>query len=165
MITIYLKNFNRELTQKIYDEVIDNLNIYNLMCPKCFACHMSKHAYYSRGVKTKSGKIELVVLRVKCEECNSTHAILLSCIIPYQSIQLKDQIRIIKNINVKQLMKDNTCISELNVYYVRRNYRKYFEQRLISHNISLDRNLVYNCFLKFFRNFNQVKWGCNGFYT
>lgn len=165
MITIYLKKFNRELTQEIYDEVISNINTFCLECPRCKAHYMIKHGYYSRGVKTKAGKIKLVVLRVKCKKCGSTHALLLSCIIPYQSIQLKDQLRIIRNKNVRQLMNDNAYINDRNVYYVRKNYRQYFKQMLISKKISINRNPVVNCFKHFCRNFNQIKCGCHGFYT
>lgn len=161
MITIYLNNFNKDISQAIYDDEINKLNINRIQCPKCHQYHMVKHAYYSRGVKTKKGKISLIVLRVKCKECNSTHAVLLSAIIPYSSIQYKDQLRIIKKKNLKELMIDNISIDESDISRVKRNYNKYFKQMLIVNKIQLNNELIINCFKCFKRNFNQIKRGYN----
>lgn len=161
MITIYLQNFNKDINQATYDVEIDKLNINIIKCPKCHQCHMVKHAYYSRKVKTKNGIISLIVLRVKCKECNSTHAILLSTIIPYSSIQYKDQLRIIKNKNLEELMVSNIYIDESDISRVKRNYNRFFKQMLIANKILLNDKLIINCFKYFNRNFNQIKWGYN----
>lgn len=165
MITIYLKNYNREITQKKYDEVIKELSFNTLTCPLCKGHHFVKHAYYSRKVKTKYSYLDLVILRVKCKTCNSTHALLLSCIIPYSSIQLKDQLRIIKGKNIDELMLTNINIDESDVQRVKRNYRKFFKEMLFSFDIALNRELIINCFKYFRRNFLQIKWGYNILYT
>ncbi len=161
MITIYLKNFNKDINQAIYDDEVNKLNTNTIQCPKCHQHHMVKHAYYSRRVKTKKSAISLIVLRVKCKECNSTHAILPSAIIPYSSIQYKDQLRIIKNKNLKELMIDNIYIDESDISRVKRNYNKHFKQMLIANRIILNNELIINCFKCFNRNFNQIKRGYN----
>lgn len=161
MITIYIENFNQEINQTIYDNEINKLNINKIQCPKCHQCHIVKHSYYSRKIKTKESILSLIVLRVQCKECKSTHAVLLSVIIPYSSIQFKDQLRIIKNKNLKDLMISNIYIDESDISRVKRNYKKYFKQMLIANKITLNKKLIINCFKYFNRNFNQIKSGYN----
>lgn len=165
MISIYLENFKNEITQKIYDTIISVLNIHALVCPMCGHCHMTKHAYYSRKVKTTDGIKELVILRVKCENCNSTHALLPSCLIPYQSIQLKDQVVIVKNEKLDELLNVNVYINHDDIKRVRRNYRKHYKEMLEAHGILLDDDLVIKCFKVFKRTFNQIKRGYILLYT
>lgn len=66
-----------------------NINISNFKCPICGAKHsMIRHAYYFRfvisffiGCFITS---RLKILRVKCNSCNCTHAILPGDLIPYK---------------------------------------------------------------------------------
>ena len=46
------------------------------------AC-MSVHGYYWRSVMRPSGTLHPCVCRVKCSECGTTHALLLSSIVPF----------------------------------------------------------------------------------
>ena len=164
MITIYVKDFNEEITQESYDNIINNLDLNTIKC-SCGHYGVTVHGYYDRRVKTVFGSIRLVVMRVKCQTCGKTHAILLSSIVPYQSIQLKDQLRIIMNNNLKELMESNLDIDESNISTVRYNYHHYFKQRLISENIELDSDVVTNCFDLFKRQFLQIKCQTNILYT
>lgn len=157
MITIYVKDFNSEVTQESYDAIIHNLDINTLQCPNCNHFNFKIHGYYDRPVKTSNDLIRLVVMRVKCLSCGRTHAILLSLLVPYQSIQLKEQIRIINNDNIDTLMLDNPFINESDISRVKYNYKHFYSQRLISEKIILDDNITLNSFKYFKRQFLQIK--------
>ena len=156
MITIKcdLDNINQEK----YDEIINNLDFNRLICPKCNHSDLIIHGYYERRLKTRIETIYLRIVRVVCKTCGSTHALLLSCLVPYSSIDLKSHIRIINNDNIVGLMDEISDIDESNVAYVLRMFNRYFKERLLSVNISIsDDDLVFNCFKYFKRQFMQIK--------
>ena len=156
MITIKCDLFN--INQEKYDEIINNLDFNRLICPKCNHSDLIIHGYYSRRLKTKIGTIYLRIIRVICKTCGSTHALLLSCLIPYSSMDLKSHIRIINNDDINDLMNEISDIDESNVAYVKRMFYLHFKQRLLSLSISTsDDNLVFNCFKYFKRQFMQIK--------
>lgn len=159
MITIKcnLDNINQEK----YDEIINNLDFNRLICPKCNHSDLIIHGYYTRRLKTKIGTIYLRIIRVICKTCGSTHALLLSCLVPYSSVDLKSHIRIINNDDINGLMEEISDIDESNIAYVLRMFNRYFKERLLSVSISIDSNLVFNCFKYFKRQFMQIKCTSN----
>ena len=158
MITIKcdLDNINQEK----YDEIINNLDFNRLICPKCNHSDLIIHGYYTRRLKTKIGTIYLRIIRVICKTCGSTHALLLSCLVPYSSVDLKSHIRII-NDDINGLMDEISDIDESNAAYILRMFNKHYKQRLLSVSISIDSNLVFNCFKYFKRQFMQIKCTSN----
>ncbi|MFQ6823289.1 MAG: DUF6431 domain-containing protein [Agathobacter sp.] len=46
-------------------------------------------------MKVPDGKLCFRICRVRCESCRKTHALLLSSMVPYSQISLKDQISVI----------------------------------------------------------------------
>ena len=160
MITIKcdLDNINQEK----YDEIINNLDFNKLICPKCNHSDLIIHGYYTRRLKTKIGTIYLRIIRVICKTCGSTHALLLSCLVPYSSVDLKSHIRIINNDDINGLMEEISDIDESNIAYVLRMFNRYFKERLLSVSISVtDDDLVFNCFKYFKRQFMQIKCTSN----
>lgn len=165
MITINVEDFNMEITQESYDEIINNIDRNRLCCPKCNHFDMVIHGYYDRPVKTKDGIIRIVIVRVKCKSCDCTHALLLSSIVPYGSVTLKDQIRIVKNDELDSLLSDNPFISFDDVSRIKRNYKLHYLERLRSFSIKIDKDIVSNCFLAFKRQFLQISCRSNILYT
>lgn len=159
MITINCNLIN--INQENYDEIINDLDLYRLICPKCGHSGLKIHGYYSRKLKTKLGTIYLRVIRVICKECGSTHALLLSCIVPYSSMDLKSHIRIINKDNIKGLMLEISDIDESNVAYTLKMYKLHYKERLLSVDIKIDDNLVFNCFKHFNKQFMQIKCTSN----
>ena len=160
MITIKCDLCN--INQEKYDEIINNLDFNRLICPKCNHSDLIIHGYYTRRLKTKIGTIYLRIIRVICKACGSTHALLLSCLVPYSSIDLNSHIRIINNDDVDRLMTEISDIDESNVAYVLRMFNRYFKERLLSVCISVtDDDLVFNCFKFFKRQFMQIKCTSN----
>lgn len=82
MITIFVPDCN-QISQSFYDSVIFDLQLHQLTCSCSHSACLSVHGYYWRSVKLPSGTLRLRVCRVKCSECGTTHALLLSSIVPF----------------------------------------------------------------------------------
>ena len=159
MITLKVEKENSELTQEKYNTIIRNIDIHSLECT-CGRHDMVVHSYYSRNIKTKSGVIKLDILRVKCKECGKTHAVLLSLIVPYQSVELEIQIQIIKDEDVEALMVNNEAIDEQLVYRIKKRFKSKFEKWMSLNKLSFLDDLVKLAFRDFKSNFMQIRKGC-----
>lgn len=166
MITIFTPNCNT-ISQEYYDETITALDFCTLLCTcKHYGC-LAKHAYYHRKLKTESGGLKLRICRVKCSMCGCTHALLLSCIVPYSQVSLADQIAIISGEDdIKKhtgIMGANPDIDESCISYILRQYRRYWKQRLLSEAIPLSQItiLIKKCFSAFKRQFMQIRGSPN----
>ena len=158
MITLKVDKLNREISQKLYDEIIESVDIHLLECT-CKRHNMVVHGYYSRNIKTHNGNVELVILRVRCKECGKTHAVLISFIVPYQSIEMSVRIEIITDKDIEKIMNDNPSIDELNVYRVKERFRSKYKAWMRSLNLTLEDDLVLESFRYFRSNFMQTHRG------
>ena len=164
MITVCSTKINT-LTQENYINFINSIIFDTIPCSCGHSGCLKKHGYYDRFVKDKDiSKIKLAILRVKCNVCNKTHAVIPSNIIPYSSITASDTLDIINayenNTSFEPIMSDNFTIDESNISYVISNYIKYWKERLISESISLSEplvNIISKCFNYFARTFMQNK--------
>ena len=161
MITIFVRDCN-QISQSFYDSVIYNLPFHQLACPCGHAACLSIHGYYRRTVKLPSGPLRLRVCRVKCSECRTTHAILLSSIVPYSQIPLSDQQRICNDYeegqHVSSVCAGNPSIDENNVKSVLRNYRRCWREKLRSLRTPLSpiNALIRSCFSDYSSQFMQI---------
>ena len=57
MITLKVDKLNREISQKLYDEIIASVDIHLLECT-CKRHNMVVHGYYTRKIKTINGNID-----------------------------------------------------------------------------------------------------------
>ena len=170
MITIYTNKINT-LNQNNYDLFISSINLNTIPCSCNHHGCLIKHGYYKRTVKSLPfSKVKLSILRVKCNICNKTHAIMPSDIIPYSSITVSDTISIIcdfeNDVKSYSIMDTKPIIDESNISYIVSNYRKYWQQRLITSNISLSESIfeiTLKCFDYFSRAFMQIKKVTNSF--
>jgi hypothetical protein len=167
MITIKCNNF-KPISQAAYNKLISSLSIHNLTCTCGMSGHLIKHAYYKRSVKSCCEKVVLRILRLKCKHCGKTHALLPSQLIPYSQVSFDDTVAIIKvwkaldnkrlSLNSYEvLMTSNLLIDFSNVKYIINQFLAQWSERLLTHNICLDSNLVKNCFKYFSRQFMQIK--------
>ena len=88
-------------------KILDNEFPLDYICPKCKAKkNMTKHAYYYRNIVTvKENEFiysKLKILRVKCNSCGSTHAILPIDIIPYKQFDYSCFLTIFENYFIDQ---------------------------------------------------------------
>lgn len=86
MIIICLKKKIKVFNQTIYNNIIFSLNIKDLKCPNCEAkCSFHHHGSYSRSIIVDDESVTINLARIKCYSCHSTHALLISDLIPYAS--------------------------------------------------------------------------------
>lgn len=83
MIILQPKHKIKNLNNKIYNDIVGNLDIKNLRC----SCHNDNcfihHGTYTRKLSFLGCIHRINIIRVKCKCCNKTHAILIETIIPY----------------------------------------------------------------------------------
>lgn len=162
MITLFVEE-NKPLTPFFYNSFIADLQFHQLRCPCGHAGGLSVHGYYHRFIKTSEGKPCFNICHVICESCGKTHDLLLSAMIPYSQLSLKNHVQIITayeaDLPTAGLLKDNGSIDESVFHYVIRNYLRHWKQRLISHSISIASvsALVKQCFMAYSRQFMQIK--------
>lgn len=158
MITISVDLCN-PVTQKNYDDVINSLQFHQLTCPCCShsAC-LTIHGYYDRSVRENGENATLHICRVLCSQCGHTHSLLLSSIVPYSQIPLADQTGITAG-DAETVMEHNPLIDENTVRYILRQFRKHWQQKILSQTISLQplAGLTGSCFDFFNRQFMQIK--------
>ncbi|MGN0385485.1 MAG: DUF6431 domain-containing protein [Lachnospiraceae bacterium] len=161
MITLYVEEYN-PLTPDFYNNVIANLQFHQLRCSCGQAGCLSVHAYYHRHIKVPGGRLRFRICRVRCESCGRTHALLLSSMVPYSQISLKDQVTIIDAFESKRPtayeLKKLDSVDESNFRYVIRQYLRHWKQRLLAERIPIlpVSDLVRCCLHNFCRQFMQI---------
>ena len=166
MITLFVEE-NNPLTPNFYNKIINNLQFHQLTCPCGHSGCLSIHGYYNRSIKAPDGKLIFRICRVKCECCGHTHAILLSSMVPFSQVSVKDHISIISNYNHKlsqdSVMDSNPYIDESCYRYIIRSYRMFWHEKLCSEHISLMpfSRLIKSCFSYFSYQFMQIKYTPN----
>ena len=162
MVIVFNEKFNT-ISQEIYDRIIGSINFCSVRCTCGHSGCLTKHAYYCRRVRFRSFTVILRILRVKCSLCGRTHAVLLSCIVPYSQIPLEDQIKIAQDFesgsDTMSILETNYLIDPREVYYLVRKYCRFWRQRLLSEKISSFKNIVRDCFEFFQMQFMQIHRG------
>ena len=160
MITLNVEE-NNPITPNFYNNLIINLQMHRLTCTCQHSGCLSIHGYYNRNVKLSDGKDVFRICRVICSCGGCTHALLLSSMVPYSQISLKDQTAILTAYEEGRLavevMEHTPSIDESNLHYVISSYRKHWKQRLLAFGIKLSKKLSHFCFLNFNRQFMQIK--------
>jgi hypothetical protein len=164
MIQFFLDS-DKPLTQKSYDKFIDTLNFSSLSCSACgFLGACTKFCGYVRSIVTGVGKVPLEILRVQCGQCQATHALLPTLIVPYSQIILDDHLEIIRLFesgkSPYQIQPANPEIDVWIVIYIIKQYLAHWKQRLLAFSISLtliDSELITSCFKLYNRQFMQIK--------
>lgn len=172
MITIFVRDCN-QISQSFYDSVIHKLQFHQLTCSCSHSACLSIHGYYKRTVKLPAGPLRLRVCRVICSECGTTHALLLSFMVPYSQIPLPDQQRICGDFEEGKspclVCEVNPSVDENNVKSVLWNYRHCWREKLRSLRIRLFPldNLILSCFSNYSSQFLQIHHRVNKlfFYT
>lgn len=164
MIQVFVeksKYNNPDNFQKIYNDLIYSLPINML---ECSGCHHSGclvyYGWYTRRIKFAGKLVVLSVQRVKCKECGRTHAILVSVIVPYSQILLPEQQEIISAVtsgnNAVHVMNNNPLIDPENIRSIIRQFKKHWEQRILSLKLNILDELTEPCFQNYSRQFMQI---------
>lgn len=155
--TPYVNGSN--ITQDIYAKIIERIDRQTIQCD-CGNIGMNIHSYYEKSIKTREGKLKLLIVRLKCrsKSCNKTHAVLLSCMIPYSYISLEDTITIIQLDSEQEIcdfLKEHNYILMEDVRNIKRRFKKFWKERLMSENITFNDHLTLMCIKTFKRQFMQ----------
>lgn len=160
MITIFSQKI-KSFSQNNYDHLIRSIDFHKLSCTCGQKANLVKHGYYKRSLKVASSLITLSILRVKCNSCNRTHALLPSCIIPYSQVSYEDHLSIIhiylSHSSFEPLMLHNLLIDEGTIRYIIRQYLAHWKERIASFAGVISDSLLFPCFKFFKRQFMQIK--------
>ena len=164
MITIEIPNIaSHTISQKSYDDIIASLKLSDIQCPCGHIGGLIHHGSYERTVKAPDGEFRLRICRVKCTLCGHTHAILLSSIVPYSQISLKEQVAVIHSYKQKagytEILSSNLSIDENNIRSIILRYRRFWHQALSLFELPLYpiSELIKQCFSTFQKQFMQIK--------
>jgi hypothetical protein len=147
MIIVLADDVNR-VSQDIYDRIVNELDRERIKCNRCGQYGFNINCYYYRSIRKPSGIEKILIVQLICRSCGKTHAVLLSTMIPWCSVEMSDAIRIIKahgSSEIRLIYDDNPSISEDNIKHLRRIYFGEWKERLLSFCISIDNHLTENC--------------------
>lgn len=162
MITIFVEDYN-QFSQDFYDGVIESLQLHRLVCSCGHSGCLTKHAYYSRWIRSDDGKVEILICRVKCSVCGATHALLLTSIVPYSQISFRIQHQIIQafknGTSPRTIFEQFPDVDENYIRAIYRRFLRYWEARLLSEQIPLSPAslLIRMCLTLFHAQFMQIR--------
>lgn len=165
MISIKASLVNLNISQHVYDMLIDKLQLALIRCPYCKQVGFIVHGYYRRRLKRDfSANHEtdnfLTIMRVACSECGRTHAVLPDFIVPYSQLSLPDTISIIETdspTEENKLLDDRFWIHLEDIRNTKRKFKQFWKQRLLSYDLSMNSSeLSESCISLFHLQFMQV---------
>lgn len=159
MITIIFKDCN-SFSQNSYNLAVDDLQLHMVQCTCGRSGCLIRYGHYRRHVKLMSDLLCLIVQRVRCKECGTSHALIPSILVPYSQIPLEDQQEILRyaenGLSPEPVMDRNLLVDENHVKYIIRQFRKHWKQRIFSLGLSLNDQLTLPSLAAFSRQFMQV---------
>lgn len=168
MITVLFEDC-KDFSQDLYDQTIGQLQLHRMECTCGRKGCLIRYGHYKRYVKFMSCFILLCVQRVWCKECETSHALLPSLLVPYSRIPLKDQQEILacRNIgqNPESVMERNFLVDENHIKYILRQFKKHWKERLATLRLSLLDPLTVPCLDFYSMQFMQIRGTPNKLYT
>lgn len=102
------------LTQNKYNNIIMSINLSRIECHKCHNHSWSFHASYKRYIDFFGLKRRILITRIICKSCKTTHAILIEDMIPYSCLSFEDIITL--------LSEDHEYIDSSHLNYLKHKY-------------------------------------------
>ena len=161
MIIIHSSHVNIDThLQAAYSSIICSIDLTILECPSCSHIGTTAHGYYFHQFFTANGKISILIKRVKCRHCGKTHALLLSCFVPYYRLPMDSILLIIKEKKLRTIQQLHTLIPYVSVeyiLYILRLFRRYWKGRIDSYFIPVDDLIHKRCIDLFNKPFMQSR--------
>ena len=111
MITFKTLSFNN-YSQDFYNEDIKSSDLNKVKCTCGSTGHFHRHACYQRYLAVDADHTVVIsIIRIKCDSCGCTHALLPSIIIPYRILSNPSIIRITKS--YRNITDSCTVISKI----------------------------------------------------
>ena len=117
MIIIKLSSKIKNISENKYKKIIQLLNFSELTCPGCDSKGLFVHAYYYRHIDLFKRSHKVRVLRLRCPERGSTHAVLVEDMIPYSIASFNVIIEVIADIDF---------LESSHVAFLKEKYLSYF---------------------------------------
>lgn len=162
-IILELNTLDTKYDNNRYLGDIRRINYLLLVCPKCGSVGLfHNHATYDRYLFNNSEEI-ITIQRIRCEVCESTHALLPDIIVPYRYFSSPFILKLF-DLYLKESLSISKISSALNISFqavesLINCYTKFHEERMkiINHNLSriLDRDFMIDYFHMFFFFFMQ----------
>lgn len=167
MITLF-SNECKSISQKSYNRIIDQVPIHRIQCTCGCRGSLVRHGFYHRMIKSTAGTLRLKVLRLRCNTCGITHALLPLEVVPYSQVSLTCQIAILRyrisSPEMEQMRNANPDLDESCISRIRRKFRKHWAERLRAERLVVQmelRQLVKACFAAYGKQFLQIRAGIN----
>ena len=161
MIIIHSLHVNIDThLQAAYSSIICSIDLTILKCPSCSHIGTTVHGYYTHQFFTEDGKISILIKRVKCRHCGKTHALLLSCFVPYYRLPMDSILLIIKEKKLRTIQQLHTLIPYVSVeyiLYILRLFKRYWKDRIDSYFIPIDDLIHKRCIDLFNKPFMQSR--------
>lgn len=160
MITVLFQDC-KDFSQELYDRTIDGLQLHMVGCTCGRKGCLIRYGHYKRYVKFMSTLIPLCIQRVWCKECETSHALLPSPLVPYSQIPLEDQQEILacreSGKSPEAVMGRNYLVDENHVKYISRQFKKHWKERLAALRLSLTDYLTVPCLGSYSMQFMQIR--------
>lgn len=75
--------------KSFYSRLINTIDFSSVEC-SCHSCDWSFHGYYKRYYTFLNRKIRVKILRIKCNTCGKTHALLIEDMIPFSTLSYEE---------------------------------------------------------------------------
>ena len=106
--------------QKYYEKVSESFSNTPIACPACRNTSvMNIHGYYTRSFSFGLRGMRIRVMRVRCPECGSTHAVLPEDSLPYHAITYTELMELLNG----DEESDSLVISESYINHLRKSFR------------------------------------------
>lgn len=147
--------------QILYKTTVGTIEMHQIQCPTCKTKgSFIRWGTYSRMVIGYGYEETINIQRLYCKNCLGTHAILLAFMVPYSRFIIDIHIAIAQAKNDDELFSICAAIGGEHYdwgRYNKRQYRKYWKERLRAHKIAFDEKIVFRVFEKYARQYMQIR--------
>ena len=130
------ETYDVEPTQEHYDDVVNKIPLHKYKCSCGCKGKMVIHGYYTRQINKDSHKTPFKICRLRCKKCKRTHAILLSSMVPYSQVTLKDHLSIIlsyeKFQSTTETINNSPLLDEGTINYIIYKYKTFWKPFMIN---------------------------------
>ena len=103
--------------RSFYFKLVNNIDLNDITCD-CGSHNWSIHSYYKRYYTFMGRRIRVKILRIICNKCGKTHALLIEDMIPYSTLTYNE---------VLSGMSDDYTIDYSHHLYLINKYKEYVE--------------------------------------
>lgn len=138
IFTFYNKIKNNKISDSVlsiveaYNKLLNSLEVNTVACPTCGHHEMIRWGFYFRRISITGDIYRLKIQRLYCKNCNHSHAVFIADIIPYQMINIKSAINIVRGKEFwKEVLLDNPQLYDSDLYRLFKKYNQFKERLLV----------------------------------